>query len=119
MNNKILIIRVGGNMLDDIKKLEKNSSKAIPNSTTTYINNIEELSKLFTRERLRLLNYLLNRFDSKKTITQISNDLKRKQEAVSRDINALTKNKIITKTKEKQSVFPKTSFKEIRILIKN
>jgi predicted transcriptional regulator len=116
MTNKILIVKIGGSILKDINELKQNS-KQVPNSVTTYLDSLEELPKLFTKKRLKLLNYLMKDFDQNKTITQISKDLNRKQEALSRDLIALEKKGFIIKTKEKQKVFPKTNFEELRIIL--
>jgi predicted transcriptional regulator len=116
MANKILIVKIRGSILKDINELKQNS-KQVPNSVTTYLDSLEELPKLFTKKRLKLLNYLMKDFDQNKTITQISKDLNRKQEALSRDLIALEKKGFIIKTKEKQKVFPKTNFEELRIIL--
>ncbi|MFH1752025.1 MAG: hypothetical protein ABH821_03765 [archaeon] len=104
---KQLIIKIGGDMLKDMKEVWDDPSKGKPGTHTVYVKNMDELYEVLSPKRIELLNYVLDQPKEEKNISEIAKKLKRKQEAVSRDANLLEKHSLITKTKKKQKVYLK------------
>ena len=78
-----LIIKIGGNMKSDIKKVFDNPKAARKNSHTLYLKNSQDLYEILSPKRLELLRYIINHQTRKKTIGELAEELKRKQEAIS------------------------------------
>lgn len=113
MNN--LIIKIGADMKKDLKKVFDNPAKAKKNTHTLFLNNTEELYEILSPKRFELLQYLIKHQTEKQSISEIAESLKRKQEAISRDANLLTKYALIQKTKQKQAVYLKTKYNTLEI----
>lgn len=112
---KRLIIKIGRNISKDLKAVYKNPSKAQPATHTLYLKDSEELYEILSPKRLELLRYIIEHQTEKKTISELAEELQRKQEAISRDANLLTKYNLIQKTKEKQMVYLKAIYNSLEI----
>ena len=66
-----------------------------------------------------LLRYIIKHQAEKRTISEIAGELKRKQEAISRDAALLTKYNLIQKIKEKQRVYLEALYKSLSIQLAN
>jgi len=106
-------------MKKDLKEIYNDPRKGTPNSHTIYLKDAKELYELLSPKRIELLRYVINHQDEKKTITQISKKLKRKQEAISRDANILAKHSLLQKIKEKQAIFLKAVYSSLQIRLAN
>lgn len=110
-----LIIKIGGKMDKDLKQVFESPRKAKPNTHTLYLKNSEELYEILSPKRLELLRYILKHEAEKKTVSELAQKLKRKQEAISRDANLLAKYNLIQKIKEKQMVYLKALYRSLEI----
>jgi predicted transcriptional regulator len=106
-----LVIRVGINPMDDLKKTWSKPSKNKMGNYYTYINDLSELQSLFSSQRLKLILELM----SEKNVSQLTKQTGRKQEAISRDAKILENAGLITKTKKGRNTFLKTRVKKIEI----
>ncbi len=119
MNNmKKIIIKIGVKMEDDLKQIYENPKTGNPGTNTIYLKNVSELSQILSPQRLRLLKNLINEQKSE-SVTDLAKKLKRKQEAISRDLKILEKNSLVQKNKEKQETHAKTNYSTIEIQLKN
>lgn len=111
-----LIIKIGGNMDKDIAAVFKNPSIVKESGThIIYLKSVEEFSKLLTPRRIELLLRLVENQEKRKSITQLAKELKRKQEAISRDINFLEVHDFVDKMKDKKNVYAFTKYKSIEL----
>jgi len=110
-----LIIKIGGDMKKDIKEVFEHPEKAAPNTHTLYLKDAKELYEILSPKRLELLRYIIAHQSERKTLGELAKELKRKQEAISRDANLLAKHSLIKKTKEKQMVHLKALYKSLDI----
>ncbi|MFH0970846.1 MAG: ArsR family transcriptional regulator [Candidatus Diapherotrites archaeon] len=109
-----VIIKVGGDMMGDLRQNLQKPNRKLAGTHTIYIKNLEELFHLLTPERLKLTWELITNSE-KYTICDLAEKTRRKQAAVSRDIGILHRAGLIEKKKDKQKVYPRTTFKEILI----
>ncbi len=112
---KHLIIKIGTDMIDDLREIYNDPKKGIPNSNTIYLKDANELYEMLSPKRLELLKFVLNVKNKNKAIKEISRQLKRKQEAISRDASFLESRSIIKKVKEQQRTYLKPVFDSIQI----
>jgi predicted transcriptional regulator len=112
---KQLVIKIGGDMKGDIKQVFDNPKTAQKNSHTLYLKNSEDLYEILSPKRLELLRYIINHQIDKKTISELAEELERKQEAISRDANLLVKYNLIEKIREKQMVYLKAIYNSLQI----
>jgi predicted transcriptional regulator len=112
---KQLIIKIGGNMLEDIKKVYNNPSSGKPGTHTIYLKSTKDLYELLSPKRIELLKFIIETQSKKKTVSEIAKAMKRKQEAISRDANKLAKYNLIKKSKEKQSIYLSTEYNSLNI----
>lgn len=112
---KQLVIKIGGNMLKDMREVYGHPSKAAPGGHTLYLKNAEELYEMLSPKRLELLRHIIKHQAEKKTVSELAGELKRKQEAVSRDANILAKYSLIKKIKERQMVYLKALYRSLDI----
>ena len=112
---KTMVIKIGGDMNQDLKRVFKNPKAGKVNSHTLYLKNSEELYEILTPKRLELLRYLINNQSKKSTIGELADELNRKQEAISRDANLLNKYGLIKKTKDKQMVYLTSLYDSLNI----
>ncbi|HLC80035.1 MAG TPA: hypothetical protein VJG83_06495 [archaeon] len=119
MQKKVLTIVIGGDMDKDDAALS--SGKPLHKTTQTsdmlYLDSYDQLYRMLTPEKLDLLHYLMKTTINKKqkSVSQIADDLKRKQEAVSRDLHYLQSIKLIDLRKEGQKVLASTQLEAISI----
>lgn len=102
---KRLIIKIGGNLNAELKETFENPEKAKPNTHTLYLKDASELFEILSPKRLELLQRIIQCQSDRRTIGELASELKRKQEAISRDANFLAKYNLIQKIKEKQMVY--------------
>lgn len=114
-----LIIKIGADKRKELKEVFDNPQKVKKNTHTLFLNNSEELYEILSPKRLELLRYIIRHQAEKKTISEIADELKRKQEAVSRDANLLTKYNLIQKIKEKQMVYLEALYRSLSIQLAN
>jgi predicted transcriptional regulator len=106
-----LVIRVGANPMNDLKKIWHKPLKNKMGNYYTYINDLSELQGLFSSQRLRLILELMR----EENVSNISKKTGRKQEAISRDASILESAGLITKTRKGRKTFLKTRVKKIVI----
>jgi len=114
-----LIIKIGGDMMADIKKEYYNPSKEGAGTHTVYLKSVEELPQILSPKKLELLIKLTKEQFEKKTLSELAEELNRKQESVSRDVKVLAKQGMIKKSKVKQMVYLKPRFNSIEIKLNN
>lgn len=114
MTHKKIIIKIGADMMADLRKQSKNPDRSLAGTRTIYLKDMKQFAQIFSPERLHILWQLVNE-TQKFTICGLAEKIGRKQEAVSRDISILEQNELIRKEKEKQRVYPKATFREILI----
>jgi len=112
---KQLIIKIGRNMLEDIRKVYNNPSAAKAGTHTLHLKSADELYELLSPKKIELLKYIIETKSKKKTISEIAKAMKRKQEAVSRDAGKLAKYNLIQKSKEKQAIYLSTEYESLNI----
>jgi len=113
---KKIVFKVGGNLSDDLKAFAGNKKKPVGGTTTVYLKNLKDLHEMLTPQRLALLDEMINSgLSNQKNVSEIAKKMRRKQEAVSRDLGILEKKGLVRKTKHKQHVFPKIAFSKIQI----
>ena len=105
-----LIINIGGDMLKEVKEVFEDPSKGKPNTHTIYLKTSQDLYEMLSPKRLELLRYIIEHQNEKKSISELASELKRKQEAVSRDSNVLMKYNLIQKVREKRTVYLKALY---------
>ncbi|MEW6295512.1 MAG: hypothetical protein AB1467_04435 [Candidatus Diapherotrites archaeon] len=110
-----LIIKVGEHMDKDLREVFLEPKKAVPGTHTLYLKNLGELQGILSPKRLELLIHLIKNQEEKNTVSKLAKELKRKQEAISRDSNILVKHNLIKKIKEKQMVYIKALYKSLNI----
>ncbi|MFH1588092.1 MAG: hypothetical protein ABIA76_02005 [Candidatus Diapherotrites archaeon] len=110
-----LIIKLGGNMLKDIKDAYENPRKELAGTHTIYLKGSENIYSVLSPKRIELFQYLLKNKKQKKTVGQIAHALKRKQEAISRDNALLEEIGLIKKEKHGRKTFLSTQIKSISI----
>ncbi|MEK6902671.1 MAG: hypothetical protein AABX02_03750 [archaeon] len=114
MSYKKIIIKIGGDMMADLRKQSKSPDRSLMGTRTIYLKDMNQFARIFSPERLNLLWQLVH-VTERLTMDELAARVGRKQEAVSRDISILEKEELIRKEKEKQRVYPRATFKEILI----
>ncbi|HIH33190.1 MAG: helix-turn-helix domain-containing protein [Candidatus Diapherotrites archaeon] len=110
---KALVIKVGGSMVEDMRKVFENPRLSKPGTHTIYVKTWKDISELLSPKRLELLAYLIK--ENGENVSQLASRLKRKQEAVSRDAGVLEKHSLLEKAREGQSVCLKAKYKTLEI----
>ena len=110
-----LVIKISGSMEKELKEVFNNPCKANAGTHTLYLKSGEDLHELLSPKRIELLRYLIEHQREKKTVSEIASELKRKQEAISRDANVLARYSLIRKIKEKQMVYLKALYSSLDI----
>ncbi len=111
---KELVIKIGKDMKQELREIYKSPKKAKPGTHTLYLKSAKELYELLSPKRIELLSHVINE-TSEKTVSQISKKLNRKQEAISRDANMLTKHGLMQKIREKQATKLKANYDSLQI----
>lgn len=99
----------------DLRQVFEKPHKAEPDTHTLYLKNSEELSEILSPKRLELLSHIIRHEAEKKTISELANELRRKQEAITRDANLLARYSLVQKTKERQMVYLRALYKALEI----
>jgi predicted transcriptional regulator len=107
---KKLIIKIGKDMKEDLKEVFNNPKSAKVNTHTLYLKDSKDLYEILSPQRIDLLKFITNNTEKKYTISELAKQLKRRQEAISRDTILLSKYRIIEKVKEKQKVHIKAIY---------
>ena len=105
-----LIIKIGGDMLKDIKEVFDDPRKMKPGTHTMHLKTTQDLYEMLSPKRLELLMYIIEHQNEKKSISELANELNRKQEAISRDSKVLTKYNLVQKVKDKKTVYLKAMY---------
>ncbi len=117
-NKKILCIMVGGDYDKDFDDLLNGriDLKQHPKNMI-YLDTFAQLNKLLSPSRLDLLNYLIEvqNTENPESLSKIAHELKRKQEAISRDIKQLHNLGLIVLKKVKQTVYAIPNYQSIEI----
>lgn len=112
-----LIIKIGGDMKKDLKKVYENPKKyGSPGSTVVYLENGKDLSEVLSPKKLELLRCIIDCQTERKTIGELAQELGRKQEAISRDASFLAAHQVLKKVKRKREVYLEAPFKSIEIM---
>lgn len=114
-----LIIKIGGNMMEDLENAYKNPKLRNPGTHTLYLKNSQELYELLSPQRLELLRYVTCHPHEKNSIGHLAKKLERKQEAISRDAAFLEKHQMLKKIKEEQRVYLKALYGSLDLKIAN
>lgn len=109
-----LIIKIGGNMIEDMRAVWNDPSKAQPGAHTIYVKSAEQFYELLSPKRLELLKHLV-RSGGKESVSEVASKLGRKQEAVSRDAALLEGFNMIEKTKHKKQVYLKAPHSQLLV----
>ncbi len=122
MKSDKLYIIVGGNFekdFDDLLNGKINPKKHPQN--IIYLDSFKQLNELLSPSKLDLFNYLIEFQDKKnpKPLSKISLELKRKKEAISRDVKQLNNLELITLKKIKQTIYAMPKYKAIEIKTSN
>ena len=119
MVKPMLTIIIGGDMDQDERDLFANPGKVSLKQpeNALYVDSYEQLYTILSPARLDLLRYLIQnkRLHRSKPVGQIAKELKRKQEAISRDLHYLQGLKYVDLKKEKQTVYATTELDDIAI----
>lgn len=112
---KKLIIKIGGNIHEDMKKSYYHPDPARAGTHTVYLKKTEDLSKFFSPKRFALWLELLDKSWKPVNVSELAKKMKRKQAAVSRDLAVLEQNGLVQKQKNKQNVIAKSNCQQIVI----
>ena len=110
-----LVIKIGADKRKELRAVFDNPQKAKKNTHTLFLDTNKDLYEILSPKRFELLRYLIKHQAEKQTISEIADELKRKQEAISRDANLLKKYNLIEKIKEKQMVYLKALYSSLDI----
>ena len=112
---KQLIIKIGGNMVEDMRQAWNDPSKRKPNTHTIYVKNASEAMEVLSPKRMHLLKQILE-YEPKACVSDLVKKTGRKQEAISRDLSILESHGAIEKKKKGTKTFiePKIDSIEIR-----
>lgn len=92
-------------------------NKTRQTSDMLYLDSYDQLYRMLTPAKLDLLRYLIKtKFDKEgKSVSRIAGELKRKQEAISRDLHYLEGLRLVDLRKEGQKVIASTELETISI----
>jgi predicted transcriptional regulator len=116
--DKTLQIIIGGDYDKDFENLlngEVNIKEHPKN--VIYLDSFAQLNKLLSPAKLDLFNYLVEFQDEKnpESLSKIAKDLKRKQEAISRDMKQLNNLGLVMLKKVKQTIYAMPNYNSIEI----
>lgn len=112
---KKIIFKIGGNSIEDVRRIFTNPALAKNDVITIYVKNWDDVIEALSPERIHLLQATLDYLDKPADVNTLAKHVKRKQSAVSRDLSVLETQGLITKIKKGKNVYPKLSAKEIVI----
>ncbi|MDP2667052.1 MAG: hypothetical protein Q8P05_06145 [Candidatus Diapherotrites archaeon] len=111
-----IVFRIGGNPREDLKAVFQNPKLIKVTSHVIYFKDWKSMLEALSPQKLHLLQQLIEYDDEKPLgVSQLAKKTKRKQESISRDLNALEKSHLIVKSKKGKYVYPKLNAKEIVI----
>ncbi len=110
-----MIIKIGGDIKKDLREIWEDPRKAEPNTHTLYLKTAADLYEILSPKRLELLMHIIKHQSQKKTISELAKELKRKQEAISRDASFLAMHQMIKKIKKSRTVYLKALYKSLDI----
>jgi predicted transcriptional regulator len=111
---KKLIIKVGGDMLDDMKEAWLHPHPSMGGTLTVYLKP-KQLARILSPKRFELWLELLEKSWNPVNVSELAKKTKRKQAAVSRDLAVLEMYGMIQKRKNKQNVIAKSNCGQIVI----
>jgi len=114
-----LIIKIGADKKRELKEVFDHPEKSKKNTHTLFLDTSEDLYEILSPKRLELLRYIIEHQTEKKTISEIADELKRKQEAVSRDATLLTKYNLIQKIRDNQKIYLEALYRSLSIQLAN
>lgn len=114
---KTLTIIIGGDMDKDLEEMLERPEKAIVRPPhVLYLDTYEQLHDLLSPAKIDVLHSIISYDTSQEPdIKGLAKQAKRKQEAVSRDVHALEKMKLVELKKKGRHVHVSTPFKSIQI----
>ncbi len=115
--SKVFTIIIGGDSDKDDHELIENPKEGMKQPRhCLYLDSYEQLHDLLSPAKIDLLHFLMT-FNSREElgVGNIAKKTNRKQEAISRDLHALEKEKLITLTKKGKHVLASTPFESIQI----
>jgi len=95
-------IRIGRNFAEDVKKIVDNPKK-LPRNNIIYVDSVNDLQTLFAPKKIELMRLIKEKQNT--SIKDIARKLKRKREAVSRDIHLLQSYGLIQLIRKGNKVF--------------
>jgi len=111
---KALVIKIG-RMDRELEEVYRDPKKAVPGAHTLYLRDGAELNEILSPKRIELIKYLIEHSSEKKSISELAKELRRKQEAVSRDASILEKYSLVSKKKERRAVHLKALYGSLKI----
>ena len=114
-----LIIKIGADKKKELREVFEHPERSKKNTHTLFLDTSEDLYEILSPRRLELLRYVIKHQTERRTISEIADELKRKQEAVSRDATLLTKYNLIQKIKDNQRVYLEALYKSLNIQLSN
>jgi len=119
--DKKLVIVIGGNMDADYEELfsGKPLNEIVQPKNALYLESYAQLNKLLSPAKMDLLLYLMEKQSGKspKSVSEIAKELKRHQEAVSRDLAQLKNFGFVALKRFRQSVYAMPLYSRIDIRI--
>ncbi|MDD4251155.1 MAG: hypothetical protein PHX27_03120 [Candidatus ainarchaeum sp.] len=122
MNDNKLYIIIGGDFDKDFNDLLNGKINPKKHSQNIiYLDSFKQLNELLSPSKLDLFNYLIDFQDktNPKPLSKIALELKRKKEAISRDIKQLNNLELITLKKIKQTIYALPKYNSIEIKTSN
>ena len=119
-NMQTLTIVIGGDMDKDEPELLNNPEKGmLQPRNILYLDSFEDLHEFLSPKKLDLLYYLMKDHSDceEKCVGAIAKNLKRQQEAISRDLHSLKKLNLVNLKKVSQTVLANATFGSINIKI--
>ena len=110
---KKLRIKIGASPLEDMKGLFKDMERSEPGTHTIYIKSPEDLYEMLSPKRMELLRHIIA--NQKEPVKNVSKELRRKQEAISRDASILERHGILKKICAGRETLLKSEFSKIEI----
>ncbi|MBI4052949.1 MAG: hypothetical protein HY394_02840 [Candidatus Diapherotrites archaeon] len=112
---KKLVIVVGGDMGQDLRKFMKNPDKKEFGTQRVYVKTFDEVRRVLSPQKLDMLCRFSKGEFGNLTVGETAKRLNRKQEAISRDVSGLARHGLIKKTKKGRQVLLSAPFKSIEI----
>ncbi|MBI4052951.1 MAG: ArsR family transcriptional regulator [Candidatus Diapherotrites archaeon] len=112
-------IIIGGNEEKDLDDFFSGKSTDQPKDVL-YLDTFEQLHELLSPKKLDLLKWLMDLPKNHKpcSVSDTAKKIKRKQEAVSRDLKQLKKLGLVELKKDGQKTIPTPKFRRIEIIVK-